>query len=1660
MVVFITPGPPEIYRAKDGFITTSIARGPSGHECAILSKDPDDQSAAFDISIWLYRCGLTCIGGSSFVASESTGQLSDFETSIIWHAMGGALCIIMNGDVFFMRISWLDKITMASILFYDVLNIHDKGNSSEQSSHYFAGDKVSVKLLCKSRHSVDATAICIADNGRYLIVTTKRGLIQRYSWAGVKVSQIATFNSHDVLNTWQGRASFALIKAHHMLLSRSTADDDTSPSFRNSLTKAVTVYGAGVEQEPLVRNISEGSVSDSGCASSDGNMVRSCGYCSSLQIHHFIWSDGSISFLQDVGVISGAEDVKRHESITNSGSGSGYRCTSMISPVMLLKPDIAPSNKATSNRKSYHVVNHNGHSNVDVSLRQRQTDDDVANSKITCAHFMNSEMPSTSSSARYGVGYPEHLMEDKSTLLVMTVLTHHSLEEDINMKRAASIGAGNAQQKVNGNSFQNSSSSSSSGSGGNTAYQRVTLSLLLVQVTVQSIPLPVDAIQLETISVVTLESSRCAVRGLEDALSSPNNRSRSNSSIGGVNPQSATSSYTHSVTALHRPGYASDLVLVTVRGVVSCRLLESLETELFRIDGHSYMCGIGSAINSLSSSCGRLIVAVTSYTGGSMESSTTKRSKIHVIPLLECALGSVVSKGCGDVLIDWVENSLLQLKMPWNQSLGSSMKGHYNEIPLPHGLIQEWRARLLYLSVRGARGKIEGGGGLLVASSSANEATGGHSVSEIMSSSRCTAGSFGSASAGKGYLAVVVAGTTAAASEPCLWLYNCHTGRWRNSDISSKDDLKLEDVKPAHSPVPRTRRSSVDNDSGIWVDVGTKLNVAMPLLIDALHSQNSCDSDISNIGKFESPGMRSASRQMRSPSTTSVSTPTYIASAAATSSSSSSGAAAGTGSSVVGISWFSEHSLLLLRSREGKAVGLGSLSGGVGGTGGGGSVRSTMATYHTFITLEIFSRSSTKESLRTGRPVPAVHRAVSLPPCMLPNFSSCTRESSCPSPSYFMEVRHIDDGEGMERCIVVVCNGYSCASFIIEAAFLAANASSDAAVTDYHITALWSGRLGELRGNSVTSLSSLFPLVDGDIDSRRAVGSEATRICLPIVSLCILPSKAYSLPIVLLDALGAAWKVDMDVCTLIAKGPFKSVSNFNFNHIFSENKKSVGVLGRVRNGSVREGRRGSEDRNSSSITSKARGSHYTARSAEKDKERERDKDKDKYCALETCLLLESSRTSTSTSTLSRDSGVPAGEDYLWISISSGSSPEGLPPMTLLIPMSNAPRQHTPLAEPGPRALSGTVGVVKGVLLTVQKSGVPLSLTSSSSENPRLTSSAIKDILVSQAGGITVHGRSVAFEIFKELLEIAAGRKDVAIDAAEVTKRNVVPLLKRLLAALQGPLHSPFTLRLFVECAELYIKSLLESSIFFRLNRPSSSGGSSSSSGNRWVRSNSPSPNSIPSSSTPAPVHRRGTCATGQQRYSEIMSALYYCSPSPYSIFCELITRLGRKLEPSLSCRLFPVPLDPKLCTDMTHLNHNKHSSPSPSAPDATSQDLTSPPSFVLPSSAAATSQSHGGTPPSMNGQSTALTLRSQAQPTPLCVFEHTLSTRQLHRASRMLTLACEYAGGTDSSASASLCLGMALELLYECIRHLSLSLAMQCFDFCHRLESMVRHNDE
>ena len=1656
MVVFITPGPPEIYRARDGFITTSVARGPSGHESAILSKDPDDQSATFDISIWLHRCGLTCVGGGTFMATESSGQCTDFETTIVWHAMGGALCIIMNGDVFFVRITWLDKINMVPIVFYDVLNIHDKGNLSEQSSHYFAGDQVAVKLTCKSRHSVDATAICIADHGRYLMVTTKRGLILRYSWTGVKLSQIATFNSHDILNTWQGRASFALIKAHHVLHSRSTAEEGTTTSSRNSLTKAVTVYGAGVDQETLTRSVMEGSALDSGCASSDGNMVRSCGYCSSLQIYHFIWSDGSVSFLQDVGILH--EDLKKHE----SHSASGYRCSSMISPVMLLKPDISTSNK-TSNRKSYHVLNHRGHSNVDRNMRQAE--DDVASSRITCAHFMTSDTPSTSSSARCVGGDTDSFSEDKSSLLVMTVLTHHSLEED--MKRTAS--AGHAQQKVNGKSIHSSSSSSSgSGGGGNIAYQRVTLSLLLVQITVQSVPLPVDAIQLETVSVVTLESSRCAVpltRCAEDAHSNSHSRSRSNSSIGYAGLHSASSSTTHSVTALHRPGYASDLVLVIVRGVVSCRLLESLGTELFRIDGHSYICGIGTTLNSISSSCGRLIVAVTSHTGGSMESSATKRSKIHVIPLLECAQGSVVSKGCGDILMDLAENRLLQLRTPWNQSLGSSMKGHYSEIPLPFGLIQEWKARLLYLSVRSARGKIEGGGGMLVASSSADEATGGHSVCEIMSSTRRTAGSYGSASAGKGYLAVVVAGTTAAASEPCLWLYNCHTGRWRNSDISSKDDLKLEDVKPAYSPVPRTRRSSADMESGLWVDVGSKLNVAVPLLMDALNSQNSCDSDSSNTGKFESRGMRSSNHQMRSPSITSVSTPTHIGSVAAASAATGTGAI---GSCVVGISWFSEHSLLLLRSREGKAIGLGSGSGGGGGGGGGGtgSGRSTFSSAYSFITLEIFSRASTKESLRTGRPVPAVHKAVPLPPCMLPNFASCTRELS--GPSYFMEVCHVDDEDGAERCVVVVCNGYSCASFIIEAAFLAASTSLEAAVSDYHISALWSGRLAELRGNSVGNLSSLFPVVDSDTDSRHAAGNEAARMCLPIVSLSILPTKAYSLPMVVLDGQGAAWKVDMDACALVAKGPFKAISNFNFNSIFSENKKPIGELVRGRNGSdIREGRKSYDGRSSSSNSPIIRGSYQSVRSADKDRERDQLRDD----ALEACLLLESSQTSTSTS--SRESGGPMGEDYLWLSTSSGALIDESPPMTLLIPVSSVPRQHAPLTEPGPRAVLGTVGVVKGVLLTIQRSAVPLSLTSSSTENTRLTSCAIRDILVSQAGGITVQGRSVAFEIFKELLEVSAGRQDSAIDATEAVKHTVVSLLKRLLSALQSPLHSPFALRLFVESAELHIKSLLESSIFFRLNRPSSGNGiSGGSRNNRWVRSPLP----FPSSSSPA--RRRGTGATGQERYSEIMSALYYCSSSPYSIFCELITRLGRKLEPALSCRLFPVPLDPKLCADVMHLTRNKHSSPHAPDATATAQDPTpavpriphspsaspsasaSASASALPSSATVTPQSGGRVAPPMNGHShsPAPTPTSIRPPTPLCVFEHTLSTRQLHRACRMLTLACEYAGGTDTSASASLCLGMALELLYECIRHLSLSLAVQCFDFCHRLESMVRRD--
>ncbi len=72
------------------------------------------------------------------------------------------------------------------------------------------------------------------------------------------------------------------------------------------------------------------------------------------------------------------------------------------------------------------------------------------------------------------------------------------------------------------------------------------------------------------------------------------------------------------------------------------------------------------------------------------------------------------------------------------------------------------------------------------------------------------------------------------------------------------------------------------------------------------------------------------------------------------------------------------------------------------------------------------------------------------------------------------------------------------------------------------------------------------------------------------------------------------------------------------------------------------------------------------------------------------------------------------------------------------------------------------------------------------------------------------------------------------------------------------------------------------------------------------------------------------------------------------------------------------------------------------------------------------------------------------------LFERSLSDQTTWHASRILTLLCEYVGGTETSLSVACCLLLSSELLYRNIATLSLKKAIECIDFIHRLEQTMR----
>lgn len=135
----------------------------------------------------------------------------------------------------------------------------------------------------------------------------------------------------------------------------------------------------------------------------------------------------------------------------------------------------------------------------------------------------------------------------------------------------------------------------------------------------------------------------------------------------------------------------------------------------------------------------------------------------------------------------------------------------------------------------------------------------------------------------------------------------------------------------------------------------------------------------------------------------------------------------------------------------------------------------------------------------------------------------------------------------------------------------------------------------------------------------------------------------------------------------------------------------------------------------------------------------------------------------------------------------------------------------------------------------------------------------------------------------------------------------------------------------------------------------------------------------------------------QLNYRLFMSFLYRCDAE---FQLELVSRLGRKLEPTVSKKVFPVPT--------VALN-------------------------------------------SIENRFTAKIKLSSV----LSLFEKSLMDKNVDHATRLLTLACESVGGTETHHSTVASLFLSWELFLHCVTTMSLNNSLECFEFCCRLESLI-----
>ena len=456
--MFITQGLPEVYKTSCGSIAKVIASGPGGQENAILSINPSSLTATFEVSIWLNLFGMTCVGGGYFESSLDAAQFGIEGHDIVWHSTGDNMCVISNGDVFFITIVWTENCSANDITFHEATNIC---NAAEHLP-FSRGDQISVRLKSICRHSVLATSICASDSGRFLLIGSKDGTIYRFSWKGVLIGEIPTEISHDGFKTWQKISPFMLTES----LGRENREISSAKFVKCTVENEQdhTSEGLPVVIGSRISKISKDNSNDIDDSNRNySRIIKNCFYSNVMNFSLILKTDGSISFLKNnQNNPEKMPKTKIRDSILYDNIQPYQLCSKNLKPIMVLKFETAYRKEGGIYKKqdSYLLSNlilDNHHNDVDKNLQNGNYQTTIGKIINICI-IENSEnlyqIPSPSSPSPLSSSNPfrsSSINEINTTktqgrnsypsiILAMTTLTSHSLALGIHKEKNGTDG--------------------------------------------------------------------------------------------------------------------------------------------------------------------------------------------------------------------------------------------------------------------------------------------------------------------------------------------------------------------------------------------------------------------------------------------------------------------------------------------------------------------------------------------------------------------------------------------------------------------------------------------------------------------------------------------------------------------------------------------------------------------------------------------------------------------------------------------------------------------------------------------------------------------------------------------------------------------------------------------------------------------------------------------------------------------------------------------------------------------------------------------------------------------------------------------------------------------------------------------------------------------